>query len=33
MNECEVVPQPNAVDDATPAMIAWSRLALESKFG
>ena len=32
-NECEAVPQPNAVDAATPAMIAWSRLARESKFG
>jgi hypothetical protein len=32
-NECEVVPHPNAVDAATPAMIAWSRLARESKLG
>jgi hypothetical protein len=32
-NECDAVPQPNAVDAATPAMIAWSRLARESRLG
>src|SRR5664280_2897380 len=32
-NECDTVPQPNAVTAATPEMIAWSRLARDSRLG